>query len=136
MSNFDYLIDTSLWVDFFRGKSEAIKNRIMDMVSNNRIYYNGIIIHELLTGARSKKQTEFIIDSFSGLKYLEMDREFFVQSSRIASQLRSSGITLPMTDIMKATHAKLNNLIIFAKDKHFEAMGQRIGFQYDIIVSV
>jgi predicted nucleic acid-binding protein len=132
----NYLVDTSIWIDYFRGKSEAIKNRMTDLAFNNRIYYNGIIISELLSGAKSKKQFDFIIENFSGLNYLEMDKEFFIFSSRITNKLRSLGITLPISDILIAAHAKFNNLIVFTKDKHFEKTGQLIGFQYDIIENV
>lgn len=128
-----YLVDTSIWVDFFRGKSEAIKNRVLDLVANNRVYYNGIVISELLTGAKSQKQFDFIIDNFSGLNYLEMDKDFFVYSSRIIYQLKRSGLTLPMSDVFIAAHAKQNNLIVFSKDKHFELTGRKVGFQYEVI---
>ncbi|UCH97781.1 MAG: PIN domain-containing protein [Candidatus Aminicenantes bacterium] len=128
-----YLVDTSIWVDFFRGKSEAIKNRVLDLAANNRIYYNGIVISELLTGAKNQKQFDFIIDNFSGLNYLEMDKDFFIYSSKIIYQLKRSGITLPMSDVMIAAHAKQHNLIVFSKDKHFELTGRKVGFQYDVI---
>lgn len=129
----DYLVDTSIWVDFFRGKSEAIKNRILELAANNRIYYNGIVISELLTGAKNQKQFDFILDNFSGLKYLEMDKDFFIYSSKIIYQLKRSGITLPMSDVMIAAHARQHNLIVFSKDKHFELTGRKVGFQYEVI---
>ncbi len=129
----NYLVDTSIWVDFFRGKSEAIKNRVLDLAANNRIYYNGIVISELLSGAKNQKQFDFIIDNFSGLNYLEMDKNFFIYSSKIIYQLKRSGITLPMSDVMIAAHAKQHNLIVFSKDKHFELTGKKVGFQYDVI---
>lgn len=128
-----YLVDTSIWIEFFRGNSEAAKNRIFDLGESNRIYYNGIVISELLTGARNSKQFDFIIENFSGLNYLEMDEAFFIYIAKINNQLRSSGVTLPISDVMIAAHAKLNNLAVFSRDKHFEKIGRLIGFQYDII---
>jgi hypothetical protein len=129
----DYIIDTSIWVDFFRGNSEVIRKRILELATDNSIYYNGIIISELLTGAKSNKQFDFILENFEGLKYLEMDKDFFIYISRITNQLRTEGITLPISDVMIAAHTKMNNLIVFTKDRHFENTGRLIGFQYEFI---
>ena len=129
----DYLIDTSIWIDFFRGKSEPIKSRIFNLLEENRIHYNGIVLGELLIGAVGKKEFDFINENFLGLNYLEMGRSFFIQVSKIGRQLKRSGISLPLSDTIIACHAKINKLILFTKDKHFETIGKTVGFQYDII---
>jgi len=54
----DYLIDTSIWIDFFRGRKGAIKNRVQDLLDQNRVVTNGIIIAELLVGASGEKVTD------------------------------------------------------------------------------
>lgn len=132
----EYLVDTSIWVDFFRGKSPAIKDRIFELIASERIYCNGMVIYELLRGAKSKKEYNFIIDNFPGFKYLEMDRDFFVYSAQVAKQLSSSGKSFPNADIMIASHAKQHNLVLFTKDKHFETIGLELGIQFDIIENV
>jgi len=129
----DYLVDTSIWIDYFRGKSKAIKDRIHKLLGENRIFYNGIIFSELLIGTNSKRESIFIEENFSGLHYLTMDIPFFLSSGRVGNQLKTKGFTLPLSDIYIATHAKINNLIIFTRDNHFASIGQSIGCQFEVI---
>ena len=82
----NYLVDTSIWIDFFRGNSKIIKNRILNLLDENRIYYNGIILSELLIGTNSKKEFNFINENFSGLNYLKMEREKIRFSSSLAER--------------------------------------------------
>jgi predicted nucleic acid-binding protein len=93
----------------------------------------GVVAAELLLGARGKKEIEFVKGKLSSLDYLETDREFFFLCGTLGKKIRKAGIHMPLSDIMIATHAKMNNLIIFTMDKHFEAIGQIIEVQYDII---
>lgn len=128
-----YLVDTSIWIDFFRGTSEVIKKRLFQLLDENTVYTNGIILAELLIGAAGKKEFALIRDNFDGLRYLEMDRGFLIYGSEIGNKLLRSGKTIPFSDIVILAHAKKNNLIILTKDKHFESLGKFVGFQYEII---
>ena len=55
-----YLVDTSIWVEFFRGKSQVIRNRIIDLLTEDRIVICAVVVAELLLGARGKKEIEFV----------------------------------------------------------------------------
>ncbi|MCK4943219.1 MAG: PIN domain-containing protein [Candidatus Aminicenantes bacterium] len=127
-----YLIDTSVWIDFFRGKSEMIKNRLLQLLNENAICFNGIILSELMIGARTRKELTFIKDNFEGLIYLEMDRDFFVYASEIGNQVQKSGKTISLSDLLIMAHARKYDLIVFTRDRHFESLGQSLNFQYEI----
>ncbi len=129
----DYLIDTSVWILFFGKNSDVVENRILNLIARNRVAYNGVILSELLFGAKNNKNIDSIIDTFTGLRFLEMDRDFFVHSSRLNLELRKKGLTVPMADVMILTHAKLNRLIVFSQDKHFEQAGLAVGVQFEVI---
>jgi predicted nucleic acid-binding protein len=128
-----YLVDTSIWVEFFRGRSPAIKERVFDLLSTNRIIMNGVVVAELLMGARGKKEVAFVREKLSTLDYLETDKDFFSMCGTLGYKIRNAGLHLPLSDIMIAAHAKMNNLTIFTKDKHFENIGRIIEVQYEII---
>jgi predicted nucleic acid-binding protein len=128
-----YLIDTSIWIDFFRGKSEIIKTRLFQLLDENAVYTNGIILAELLIGAVGKKEFGLIRDNFDGLRYLEMDRGFLIYGSEIGNKLFRSGKTIPFSDIVILAHAKKYNLIVMSKDKHIETLGKFLDFQYEIL---
>lgn len=128
-----YLVDTSIWVEFFRERNQHIKKRVLDLLDANRIVINGVIISELLMGARGKKEIEFVKERLSRLDFLEADRNFFIICGDIGHKIRKNGVNMPLSDIMIAAHAKINNLIIFTMDKHFESIGRSIGVQYELL---
>jgi predicted nucleic acid-binding protein len=129
----DYLIDTSIWIDFFRGRKGAIKNRVQDLLDQNRVVTNGIIIAELLVGASGKKETIFVKENLLRLNYLETNRDFYIYCGELGNQLRKAGISAPFTDLVIAAHAKHHNLCIFSQDNHFESISLTLGIQFEIL---
>jgi len=116
-----YLIDTSIWIDFFKGElDDELKNQILSYIENDEIYYNGIILSELLIGTKNKKEKKLIQDNFDGFHYLTMTLEDFKQIAKIGNKLLKKGITIPLTDLIIFYHTLNNNLIIITKDKHFK----------------
>lgn len=128
-----YLVDTSIWVKFFRGRIQAIKDRIYRLLAEDKVVTNGVVVSELLLGARGKKEVEFVKEKLLNLVYLEADKEFFTYCGTVGHKIRKAGINMPLSDIMIISHAKMNDCIIFTVDKHFEAAGQIVDVQYDII---
>jgi predicted nucleic acid-binding protein len=131
MSNF--LIDTSVWINFFRGQSDAIRNRVHDLLEQNKVYTNGVIIAELLVGARGKKETTFVKENLLRLNYLDSDKEFYIYCGELGKKLRKSGINVPFNDLVIASHAKRHHLIIFTLDNHFEPIGLTLGIQFELL---
>lgn len=128
-----YIVDTFIWIEFLRGRIPALKNRISNLLTEDRIVINGVIESELLMGACGKKEVEFVNEKLTNLDYLEIDRNFLRYCGILGNKIRKEGINMPLSDIMIAAHAKINNLIIFTMDKHFEAIGQKFGIQFEII---
>ena len=128
-----YLVDTSIWIEFFRGQSQVIKNRIIDLLAEDRIVICGIVVTELLLGARGRKEIEFVKQRLCNLDYLETNKEFFIFCGTLGNKIRHSGINIPPSDLMIAALGKLNNVVIFTTDKHFETIGKISGVQYEII---
>ncbi len=128
-----YLVDTSIWVEFFRGRIPAIRKWMLELLDANMVVINGAVLSELLVGARGKKEINFVIERLSMLDYLEADQAFFMECGVLGNQIRKSGINMSLSDIMITAHARMNNLIILTMDKHFESIGKEIGVQYEIL---
>ncbi|MCP4218685.1 MAG: PIN domain-containing protein, partial [bacterium] len=75
---YSLLLDTSIWVEFFRERSSAVTNRVLQLLDEDRIVTNGVIITELLLGAERKKESRFIKENLTKLQYLDADKKFFV----------------------------------------------------------
>ena len=116
-----YLIDTSVWIDFFNGRlSNSLKNQIIGYIENDEIYYNGIILSELLIGTKKTNERNIIQNNFDGFIYLPFDLDDFKRLSNYGNKFLRKGITIPLTDLLIFYHTVENNLIIITKDKHFK----------------
>jgi predicted nucleic acid-binding protein len=127
-----YLVDTSIWIDFFWGKSLGIKNRLVQLLNEDAICTNGIIMSELMIGARTSRELTFICENFDGLIFLEMDKDFFMYASEMGNLAQKNGKTLSLSDLLIMAHARKHELTIFTRDQHFESLGRFLQFQYEI----
>jgi len=113
------LADTSVWVEFFRPRSDAGEH-LASMLQNNSVWTCGIVIFELLQGMRSESEKTLILESMQELPYIEMTQNLWNKSAALSVLLKQKGLTLPHSDIFIASVAIEHNLSIFTLDKHFE----------------
>ncbi len=121
----DFFVDSTVWIEFLRGKNKLINDLIIPLIDEDRIYYNGIILNELLIGAVSEQEYNFIKNNFKGFKYLEAELTIFERASLIGFNLRRSGITIPITDLIIAAHCIFHDLTIITLDKHFKLISEK-----------
>ncbi|MGA1870425.1 MAG: PIN domain-containing protein [bacterium] len=118
-NNSKIIADTCIWIEFFRSKSE-ISESLKDFLSHNQVVVTGVILAELLQGVKTGKEREIIIDTFNFLEYIETTKELWIETGKLASELRSCGKTIPLSDIIIACCAKKYNYHIFTIDQHFK----------------
>ena len=118
-SNPKVIVDTCIWIEFFRTKSE-ISNRLRDLIANNLVVGTGIILAELLQGTKTSKEQDIVINIFDAFEYIEITKKLWIESGNLASELRSNGKAIPLSDIMLACCAREHQLHIFTIDKHFQ----------------
>ncbi|MCP4042336.1 MAG: PIN domain-containing protein [Gammaproteobacteria bacterium] len=118
-ANDKVIIDTCLWIEFFRSKSE-LSDRVKALIRDKQVAGTGIILSELLQGARGEKERNIISTIFSSLEYIEMTRELWIKAGTLAGKLRSQGKTIPLSDISIACCAMENDYRVFTIDKHFQ----------------
>lgn len=113
------IADTCIWIEFFRTKSE-ISNRMKNLIANNLVVGAGIILAELLQGVKTNKEREIIVDVFNTIEYIEITKEIWTEAGNLAGKLRSSGKTIPLSDITLACCARKYKYPVFTVDKHFQ----------------
>ena len=97
-----------------------MKKLIFPLIEEDKIFYNGIIVSELLIGTQTEKEYEFLMQNFDGFNYLETSQEFFKKVAQKGNFLKAKGITIPLTELIIAVHALENRLKLITKDRHFE----------------
>jgi hypothetical protein len=93
---------------------------LRDLIANNLVVGTGIILAELLQGTKTSKEQDIVVNIFDTLEYIEITKKLWVASGNLASELRSAGKTIPLSDILLACCAREHQLRVFTVDKHFQ----------------
>jgi len=113
------LVDTSVWIDFFRG-DPSIKNSLEKLIAKDEIFTAGPILYELLQGVKLSEERKQVKEALLSTNYLEITSNDWGEAALLSSTLRAQGITLPMTDILIGHLAKVRNLEVISFDPHFD----------------
>jgi len=121
-----YFVDTSVWVEYFRGTVSALTDLVEDLIKENRVFVSGIIIAELMIGARTEKEKEFFSFYMDGLHVLELKRSAFIGAGGHGFFLKKKGISVPFNDLLIASQCIENNLVLIDNDRHFDAIANHL----------
>ena len=113
------LVDTSVWIDFFRGIAST-KEFLTKQIARDKVFTAGPVLFELLQGIRSSEEREQVKEALLSMNFLEITPEDWEGAALISRELRSKGITIPMTDLLLAQLAKTHDLGIISLDPHFD----------------
>ena len=115
----EYFIDTSVWIPYFREGGSEHGDFIDELIDDNRIHINGIVLAELLTGARSSAELDRLASALAGLKLLPSDRASSGSAGRSGFVLKKKGISVPLSAIIIATDCIDHGLVLVEADKHY-----------------
>ena len=115
------LIDTSAWIDSFRGGNS--KNILKELLHNGQACINDIILAELLPSIKQRRELE--LETL--LRALPKFQVFIDWNELITMQaynLRHGINRVGLPDLMIAQNAMQNNVTLFSLDKHFSLMSK------------
>lgn len=119
MSPDGVVVDTSLWVDFFRGTVPSA-SAVERLIVQGEAVTSGIILAELLQGVKRPSEEQQIIEVFGGLPVVELTTAMWKVAGQTGSALRRKGITLPLSDLAIAAIALEHGFSVYTRDKHFD----------------
>jgi predicted nucleic acid-binding protein len=115
------LIDTSAWVDFFRGASKTA-DAVAMLIEKGHASICGVISYELIQGAKSEDEALHLSGVLSGLHYIEMTPDLWIRAGNISAGLRRRGVTLPMSDLLIGAIALEHGLEVLTLDEQFASI--------------
>jgi len=116
------IVDTSVWVDYFKGRKSKIVEEVRRLIVSNRAVLTGVSLAELLVGTRDGAQRGLLIDALTALDYVEVSDTVWVKAGELGAELNQKGITVPLTDLLIAALSVTHKCEIFTTDKHFNCM--------------
>jgi predicted nucleic acid-binding protein len=114
-------VDSSVWIDFFRG-DQAAAAAIATLSGTRRVVICGQIKQEVLQGSRDKSAFEKLEQRMSIWEYEAESPEDFVAAARIFAELRWKGVTIPPSDCLIAAIAKRLNMPVYSTDADFDSI--------------
>lgn len=125
-----YLVDTCIWIDYFRGRDEH-KEFIETGIDENNIYSTGIIFAEILQGVKSKQEYEVLASLIDVIPVVECETSDWIEIGKIAGCLQKQGKTVPITDIAINYLAAKIGAEIISSDRHYDLLKAK-GVNYEL----
>ena len=116
------LVDTSAWIELLRRGEGEIAALVAQLVEHDQAFLTGPVLAELVQGTKSKKEAKRLTDLLSVLPFVEVERPDWQAAGDELRQLRSRGVTLPLTDAVIAAVARRRRLAVLTLDKHFASL--------------
>jgi len=115
------LVDTSVWIEFFRGK-EPGKSAVERLMDEGAICCVGLVMAELIQGARSEREIEVLKEFVSVFDFLDEDVATWEKAGRLANLMRKKGSTVPLSDCYLAVLASCGAVAVMTLDSHFDLL--------------
>lgn len=115
------LVDTSVWIEFFR-KHEPFYGIVSRLIDEEQVCCTGIILAELMQGARSEKELAVLGDFPQVFTFIPETPQLWADAGRLSFQLRRKGLTIGLSDCFIAVSAASVRAPVATLDSHFEAL--------------
>jgi predicted nucleic acid-binding protein len=115
------LVDTSAWIDFFRGKGR-VADRVDELLESNEVALCGPVVTELRRGLRSPSERRKVIPLLDGCHDLEQPARLWEEAGELGYVLARKGVTVKTMDLLVATYALSHSVALLASDSDFDGM--------------
>lgn len=121
-----FLIDSSAWIEYLRPKGSAkVKARVRDVLQKEEAVTCGIIIVEILRGARNERDFESLYHSLSSLPMIPLDDKVIERAAKWGFILDRKGKIVSTTDLLIAS-AAYRKAILLHMDSDFEIISSEL----------
>jgi len=124
------LVDTSAWVDFFRGKGR-LADAVEAVVLSGEAAICGPIVTEIRRGLR-RDQRARVLAALQGCHLLEQPEDLWTLSGDLGALLSSRGLTVKTLDLLIATYAIAHGARLLTADSDFKGIAKaKVGLTLD-----
>jgi len=137
MPNDTFLVDTSAWLFALRKDANPeVKSRLDTLLREDAVVISGIIKLELLGGTRTREEFSRLKSRLDALPYVLMEEPLLWDlASEMAFDLRRKGITIPYTDILIASAAVKEDIILLHANVHFDQVAKNSQLRVESFVN-
>ena len=125
------LVDSSVWIDFFRGTRTPQAERLDLLLGTTRIAVGDLILAEVLQGVRDEREFQQVRKTLDSFEQVDLvGRDTAIQAAKNFRRLRDLGLTVRKTiDTLIATWCIESNYALLHSDRDFDAFELHLGLQ-------
>jgi predicted nucleic acid-binding protein len=125
------LVDSSVWIDYFRGLQSSQTDRLHALLGNEPIATGDLVLTEVLQGFGSDQDFNQGKKLLTSLPIIELvGGDIAIQAASNFRTLRSLGITVRKTiDTLIATSCIEQGLALLYSDRDFDPFVEHLGLQ-------
>jgi len=117
------LLDSSVLIAHQRPNPDPeIFRRVEESVTDNRAATCAVVVAEVLSGARTRREYAELTYSLSSLRWLDTTDECWLRAAALGFNLRRQGITVPLTDRLVLTISRVHGVELLHCDSHYDLM--------------
>jgi predicted nucleic acid-binding protein len=120
MSGKRILIDTSVWIDFFRDRSPIFSQKVDDLLIKNDIYVPKIVVAELIQGSKSDREVAVIKEFLNAFHIIDQKEDTWMRAAELSYLLKRKGKRVNLADCYIAMIAEEHGCQIFTLGEHFK----------------
>jgi predicted nucleic acid-binding protein len=114
------LIDTSVWIEYFRDELSSVADKVDQILSEDNVFVPKIVIAELMHGAKSEKELSIIRDFLDAFQIIDQKEDSWIKAGKLAYNLKKKGKTIHLLDCYIAVIAQGCDCKIFTLNRHFK----------------
>ena len=118
------LVDTSIWVEYFNRPGSKYADRLAELLETEAACITGIILAELLQGAKTPAEFNLLRNSLKVVPLLKETEKTWEKVGKLSFELPRKGTVIPLTDCLIAVLAQENNCQVFTLDNYFTHIPQ------------
>jgi predicted nucleic acid-binding protein len=125
------LVDSSVWIDYFNGKTTAAVERLDQLLGNELLSIGDLILTEVLQGFASERDFRAAEQMLTSLQVVELGgREIAIQAAKNFRALRGAGVTVRKTiDTVIATRCIESGYELLHDDRDFDPFVKHLGLR-------
>ena len=107
------LIDTSVWIDYFKDKSAGLSRKVDEILSRYEVYVPKGVIAELIQGSKSEREVSIIEDFVDAFNIIDQGEDTWIKAGRLSFNLKKKRKNVNLTDCYIAVISQEHGCRIF-----------------------
>ena len=114
------IVDSNIWIHSFRTPASPVVQEMSMLLRDGEVAMVGIVLIEVLQGARDQTEIELFLSRLDPLPFLEATKRTWIKAAELSVQLRKQGMITPLTDLVIAALALEGDHEVYTLDNHFQ----------------